>query len=84
VALLSCEAKYIAGTRAACQAIWVSQLVEEMMGVKLAAHVVKMDNQSAISLSKNLVLHDRSKHIKIRYHFIRECVVGRFIWILLA
>jgi hypothetical protein len=48
--------------------------VEEMMGVKLAAHVVKMDNQSAISLSKNLVLHDRSKHIKIRYHFIRECV----------
>jgi uncharacterized protein Yka (UPF0111/DUF47 family) len=31
-------------------------------------------DMSAIALSKNLILHDRSKHIKIRYHFIRECV----------
>jgi hypothetical protein len=48
--------------------------MEEMMGVKLAVTIIKMDNQSAISLSKNPVLHDRSKHIKIRYHFIHECV----------
>jgi hypothetical protein len=33
-----------------------------------------MDSQSAIALSKNLVFHDRSKHIDIRFHFIRECV----------
>jgi hypothetical protein len=33
-----------------------------------------MDNMSAIALSKNPILHDTSKHIKIRYHFIRECV----------
>ena len=33
-----------------------------------------MDNQSAIALSKNPVFHDRSKHIDVRYHFIRECV----------
>jgi hypothetical protein len=74
VALSSCEPEYIAGMGAECQAIWVSHLMEEMMGVKLAALIIKMDNQSAISLSKNPVLHDRSKHIKIRYHFIRECV----------
>lgn len=35
---------------------------------------LKVDNQSAISLSKNPVFHDRSKHIQIRYHFIRDCV----------
>jgi hypothetical protein len=33
-----------------------------------------MDNQSTIALSKNLVLHARSKHIKTKYHFIKECV----------
>jgi hypothetical protein len=33
-----------------------------------------MDNQSAIALSKNPVLHDRSKHIDTKFHFIRECV----------
>lgn len=33
-----------------------------------------VDNKSTISLSKNPVFHDRSKHILIRYHFIRECV----------
>jgi hypothetical protein len=35
-----------------------------------------MDNQSAIALSKNLVLHDRSKHIDMKFHFLRECVDG--------
>jgi hypothetical protein len=45
VVLSSCEAEYIAGTGAACQAIWVSCLMEEMIGVKLAAPVIKMDNQ---------------------------------------
>ena len=33
-----------------------------------------VDNKSAISLSKNPVQHDRSKHIDTRYHYIRECV----------
>ena len=33
-----------------------------------------VDNKSAISLAKNPVHHDRSKHIDIRYHFIRDCV----------
>ena len=36
--------------------------------------MIKVDNQAAISLSKNPVHHERSKHIDIRYHFIRDCV----------
>jgi hypothetical protein len=35
---------------------------------------LKIDNQSAIALSKNPVFHDHSKHIELRYHFICECV----------
>lgn len=41
--------------------------------------VLKIDNKSAIDLCKNPVLHDRSKHIDTRYHFIRECVEQRKI-----
>ena len=33
-----------------------------------------MNSKSAIELSKNPVYHERSKHIDIRYHYIRECV----------
>lgn len=35
---------------------------------------MKIDNQSAIQLSKNPVHHDRSKHINVKYHYIRECI----------
>ena len=32
------------------------------------------DNQSCIKMTKNLVFHDKSKHIEVRYHFIRDMV----------
>jgi ATP sulfurylase len=36
--------------------------------------MIYCDNQSCIKLTENLVFHDRSKHIEIKYHFIRDCV----------
>ena len=39
-----------------------------------------VDNMSAIALTKNPVFHDRSKHIDVRYHYIRECIErGRIV-----
>ena len=35
-----------------------------------------VDNQPAIALAKNPVLHDRSKHIDVKFHFLRDCVDG--------
>ncbi|KAM3194681.1 hypothetical protein ACQJBY_070996 [Aegilops geniculata] len=74
VALSSCEAEYMAATAAACQGIWLSRLLGEMLNKEAARPKLLVDNKSAISLEKNPVFHDRSKHIKIRYNFIRECV----------
>ena len=70
VALSLCEAEYIAATGATYQALWVKRLIselkhEEQKGVKLM-----VDNQSAITLSKNPVHHNHTKHIDTRYHFI--------------
>ena len=41
--------------------------------------VILCDNQSGIRVSENLVFHDRSKHIDIRYHFIRDMVQQGFV-----
>ena len=64
----------MAGAVGACQAVWLARLLSDIVGVKVQPPVLKMDNQSAIALSKNPVLHDRSKHIDTKFHFIRECV----------
>lgn len=76
VALSSCEAEYIAASTAACQGVWLARLLSEISGGKPKAAVLKVDNKSAISLCKNPVFHDRSKHIDTRYHHIRECIEG--------
>ena len=74
VALSSCEAEFMVGTEAAQQAIWLQDLIDEIMGNGSERVVIRIDNQSAIALTKNPVFHGRSKHIHTRYHFIRECV----------
>ncbi|WVZ61109.1 hypothetical protein U9M48_011031 [Paspalum notatum var. saurae] len=74
VALSSCEAEYIAGAAAACQAMWLKRVLGDVLGVKISTPKLRMDNQSAIELSKNPVFHERSKHIDVKFHFIRECV----------
>ena len=50
------------------------KLLSGLFEYELEATVVHCDNQSGIRLSKNLVFHDRSRHIDIRYHFLRDCV----------
>lgn len=76
VALSSCEAEYIAATTAACQGVWLAQLLGDMLGKEAGSATLLVDNKSAIQLCRNPVFHDRSKHIETRYHFIRQCVEG--------
>jgi hypothetical protein len=45
-----------------------------LLGIKAPKVNLLVENKSAIALSKNLVHHERSKHIDTRYHFVRECV----------
>ena len=74
VALSSCEAEFMAATEAAKQAIWLQELLGEVMGKTCEKVKLKVDNKSAIALTRNPVFHGRSKHIHRRFHFIRECV----------
>ena len=85
VALSSCEAEYIAATTATYQVVWMNRLIGELTNNEESTVKLMVDNQSAITLSKNPVHHNRTKHIDTRYHLIRECVEGKkikivFIW----
>jgi Reverse transcriptase (RNA-dependent DNA polymerase) len=63
VALSSCEAEYIAVCAATCQGVWLAQLLADILKTEVKKVVLKVDNQSAILLSKNPEYHERSKHI---------------------
>ena len=71
VALSTTEAEYMAITEAVKEAIWLQGLLEDL-GVGQKHIDVFCDSQSAIHLAKNQVLHARTKHIDVRYHFVRE------------
>ena len=74
VALPTCEAEYVAATAAVYEVIWLTKLPEEFDYPQDESITIHVDNKSAIELSKNLIQHGRSKHIDIRFHFIRDHV----------
>ncbi|GKD61054.1 retrovirus-related pol polyprotein from transposon TNT 1-94, partial [Tanacetum coccineum] len=83
VALSTTEAEYMALTEAVKEAIWLRGLSEEL-GVELNTVSVNCDNQGAIHLSQNHVFHKRTKHINVRYHFIREVLEAKTVKVLKA
>lgn len=74
VTLSTTEAEYVAAVNGACQAIWLRNVLEEMGFKQEGGTILFCDNSSAIKLSKNLVFHGRSKHIYVRFHFLRDLV----------
>jgi hypothetical protein len=71
---LSSRGRVYGSSMASCEAIWLRKLLTGLFDQELEPMVIYCDNQSCIKLSKNPVFHDRSKHIEIRYHFIRDRV----------
>jgi hypothetical protein len=61
---------------AACEGVWLRWLLDKLVGEEARPPTLMVDNQPAIALAKNPVLHDWSKHIGIKYHFLRDCVNG--------
>jgi hypothetical protein len=74
IAQSTAEVEYISASDASKEAVWLRKLVSSLFGDKLETTVVHCDNQSCIKLTKKPVFHDRSKHIDMRYHYIRDLV----------
>ncbi|XP_057779777.1 secreted RxLR effector protein 161-like [Salvia miltiorrhiza] len=73
VALSTTEAECMALTEAVKEALWLKGILNEF-GIRQESVEIRCDSQSAIHLVKHQVFHERSKHIDVRYHFIRDVV----------
>ena len=71
VALSTAEAEYIAAGHCCAQLLWMRQTLRDY-GYKLTKVPLLCDNESAIRMADNPVEHSRTKHIAIRYHFLRD------------
>jgi hypothetical protein len=76
VTLSTVEAEYVALTYAAKEALWLRQFLEELFHPIEEPFIIYGDNQGAIALANSELgqFHARTKHIDIRYHFIRQCI----------
>lgn len=71
VALSTTEAKFIALSKAIKEGIWLKGLLQDY-GIKQPTVQIYYDNQSTIHFTKNPQFHNRTKHIDIKFHFVRE------------
>jgi hypothetical protein len=68
------ESEYITISVTSSKAVWLKKLLARLFDQKLETTLIHCDNQSCVKLSENPVFHNRSKHIEIKYHFIRDMV----------
>ncbi|KAM2033899.1 hypothetical protein ACFX1T_015715 [Malus domestica] len=78
VALSTTEAEYIAATEACKELLWLKRFLQEL-GLKQSDYGIYCDSQSALDLSKNTTYHSRTKHIDIRYHWIRDVIENKLL-----
>jgi len=74
MALSSAEVEYMATIQVGCEALWLRKMLHGLFGSMLRPTMIYSENQSCIKLYENPVFHDQSKHIEIKYHFIKDWV----------
>jgi hypothetical protein len=74
ISLSTVEVEYIAACSTSCEAIWLQKLLTGLFDLEMRATTILCDNQRCIKMTENPVFHDKSKHIEILYHFIRDMV----------
>jgi hypothetical protein len=79
VSLSTAEVEHIAAATCCTQVLWIKQTLIDIQVEYDEPIPIYCDNTSAISISNNLVMHSKMKHIPIKYHFLREQVAKKNI-----
>ena len=74
MALSTAEVEYVAACSASCEAVWLRKLLSHLFDLQLDATCIYCGNHSCVKFLENPVFHDMSKHIEIKYHYIRDMV----------
>ena len=72
VARSSAEAGFRALAHGICETIWIRRVLEELQVENKAPLKVYYDNQAALCIAQNPIHHDRTKHVEIDRHFVKE------------
>ncbi|PKI45770.1 hypothetical protein CRG98_033777 [Punica granatum] len=72
VAQSTLEVEFIATTAAVNQVIWLKKVMNDLQLQQENNIEVFVDNQATLAISQNPVFHDRTKHFKVKYYFLRE------------
>ena len=76
VTLSTCESEYVVATACYTQLIWMDYQLSDL-GIQVSKPIsIMCDNLSAIQLSKNPIMHSRTKHVAIKIHFLRDKVLN--------
>eukprot|EP00253_Pinus_taeda_P005171 PITA_05171 len=75
IAFSTTEAEYVAAASCCTQLLWMMQTLQDFKITCTPPISILCDNTSAISISKNPVMHSKTKHILIKYHFLQEQVL---------
>ncbi|KAJ9544026.1 hypothetical protein OSB04_023733 [Centaurea solstitialis] len=75
------EAEYIAASQCCSQVLWIQNQMQDY-GLSFLQTPIYIDNNSALSIVNNPVKHSKTKHIEIKYHFIRDCNEKKIIQVL--
>ena len=76
VARSSVEAKFRAMASGICELLWLRKIMMELRLLLETPMKLYYDNKAAINIAKNIVQHDRTKHVEIDRHFIKENLEG--------
>ena len=76
VTLSSMEAEYVEASKAGQEVLWFRRLLKDLGYPQTKPTIMYEDNKACISFSKNHTCHDRSKHIDIRHHWLRQMVLS--------
>jgi hypothetical protein len=79
ISLSTTEAEYIVTTSCCTQVLWIKNNLKDIQVPCEQPVSIMCDNTNAINLSKNLVQHSKTKHIPIKYHFLREQVQDQVV-----
>jgi len=79
VTLSTTEAEFVAAAACACQAVWMRRILEKLNHEQKGCTILMCDNSSTIKLSRNPIMHGRSKHIDVRFHFLRDLTRDKVI-----
>jgi hypothetical protein len=74
ISLSTTEVEYIAACSTSCESIWLQKLLKGLFDLEMDSTMIFCDNQSCIKMTEKPVFHDKTKHVEIWYHYIRDMV----------